>query len=210
MVIFILMSFLAILTALGLGLHTWRTTISNSQKSGLGGKDIGEVCPIHLLDRYNFRKQRLQAHIKAIVQSKVNLDDNCIYSLVPRHVLRHFYQLKNEITDWVIENHPKPKNYSHLVDSLETINQISQQELQIDWDNHNLLFIQDPKAKALYKRHSKSKSFINYNIFGTITGRLSTLPNSFPIMNLKYLHKVLCLIDPIIFVIDVCTKNIQS
>ena len=116
----------------------------------MDGKDIGDACPVHLLDRYLYRQQRLQAHVRAIVQSKINLGDNCIYDLVPRHVLRHFYQLKNEITDWVVENHPKPKNYSFLVESLQTINEVSRQEVQIDWDNHNLLFI-----TVLFQTHSR-------------------------------------------------------
>jgi hypothetical protein len=152
-------------------------------------QDIRKVCPPHLLDRYLFREQRLQAHVKAILGAKINLDDNCVFELVPRHILRHFYQVKNEITDWVIDNKPKPKNYSFLVETQETLNDVKKHELQIDWDNHNLLFIQDPKAKALYQRFAKVKSFINYNIFGTITGRLTTFPESFPIMNLKTEHR---------------------
>jgi hypothetical protein len=155
----------------------------------VSGKDIGAVAPDHLRDRYLFRQRRLQAHVKAIIQSKINLDDNCIYDLVPRHILRHFYQVKNEITEWVVENYPKPKNYSFLAETQATINEISQQELQIDWDNHNLLFLQDPKAKSLYKRFANKKSNIIYNLFGTITGRLTTTPESFPIMNLKTEHR---------------------
>ena len=166
----------------------------------MDGKDIGEACPAHLLDRYLFRQQRLQAHVKAILGAKINLGDNCIYELVPRHILRHFYQVKNEITDWVIENKPKPKNYSFLVETLETIHAIKDQTIQIDWDNHNLLFITDPKARSLHKRFSKVKSFINYNIFGTITGRLTTFPNSFPIMNLKTEHRKIVLPQNDLFV----------
>ena len=90
----------------------------------VSGKDIGAVAPDHLRDRYLFRQRRLQAHVKAIIQSKINLDDNCIYDLVPRHILRHFYQVKNEITEWVVENHPKPKNYSFLAETQATINEI--------------------------------------------------------------------------------------
>ena len=37
----------------------------------------------HLRDRYNFAERQFQAHVKAIVQSQINLDDNCIYDLVP-------------------------------------------------------------------------------------------------------------------------------
>ena len=155
----------------------------------VSGKSIGEVTPDHLRDRYNFAERRLQAHVKAIVQSQINLDDNCIYDLVPRHVLRQFYHVKNEITEWVVANNPKPKNYSFLVETQATINEISQQELQIDWDNHNLLFLQDPKAKSLYKRFANKKSNVIYNLFGTITGRLTTRPESFPIMNLKTEHR---------------------
>ena len=155
----------------------------------VSGKSIGEVTPDHLRDRYNFAERRLQAHVKAIVQSQINLDDNCIYDLVPRHVLRQFYHVKNEITEWVVANNPKPKNYSFLVETQATINEIAQQELQIDWDNHNLLFLQDPKAKSLYKRFANKKSNVIYNLFGTITGRLTTTPESFPIMNLKTEHR---------------------
>ena len=155
----------------------------------VSGKSIGEVTPDHLRDRYNFAERRLQAHVKAIVQSQINLDDNCIYDLVPRHVLRQFYHVKNEVTEWVVANNPKPKNYSFLVETQATINEIAQQELQIDWDNHNLLFLQDPKAKSLYKRFANKKSHVIYNLFGTITGRLTTTPESFPIMNLKTEHR---------------------
>jgi len=159
----------------------------------VSGKSIGEVTPDHLRDRYNFAERRLQAHVKAIVQSQINLDDNCIYDLVPRHVLRQFYHVKNEITEWVVANNPKPKNYSFLVETQATINEIAQQELQIDWDNHNLLFLQDPKAKSLYKRFANKKSNVIYNLFGTITGRLTTTPESFPIMNLKTEHRKIVL-----------------
>jgi len=155
----------------------------------VNGQSIDDCAPDHLVDRYVFRKRRLEAHVKAIVGSKINLDDNCIYDLVPRHILRHYYQLRNEITEWVVANNPKPKNYSFLVETQSTINKIKQQELRIDWDNHNLLFLQDPKARSLYKRFSKQKSAVIYNLFGTITGRLTTTQDSFPIMNLKAEHR---------------------
>ena len=39
----------------------------------VSGKSIGEVTPDHLRDRYNFAERRLQAHVKAIVQSRMQI-----------------------------------------------------------------------------------------------------------------------------------------
>ena len=54
--------------------------------------------------------------------------------------------------------------------------------------NQNLLFNYqktDYKAKSLWKSFGGKTSHISYDIYGSVTGRLTTKTNSFPILNLK-------------------------
>jgi len=54
--------------------------------------------------------------------------------------------------------------------------------------NQNKLFNYqktDHKARSLWKSFGGKTSYISYDIYGSVTGRLTTKPNSFPILNLK-------------------------
>ena len=44
--------------------------------------------------------------------AKINLNDICFYDLVPERHLRHYFQVKNEICEWIFDNYERPNNYS--------------------------------------------------------------------------------------------------
>ena len=136
------------------------------------GKSLNDICPPDLETRWNAHQNKIKAHIKSFVNSKVSMDDICFYDLVPKQHLRHYYQTMNDITEWVVENQERPQNYSFLHDLNITCREIAQQEINIDWPLLKKFANKDQKAMYLAKSCWDRKNVINYNIFGTKTGRL--------------------------------------
>ena len=68
---------------------------------------------------------------------------------------------------------------------LETIYDISQQDVKIDWNYLKRHYTTDLKAKSIWDRFYGTTPRVSYDLFGTVTGRLSTKQGSFPILNYK-------------------------
>ena len=150
-----------------------------------GGKTIQDACPEHLKERLEARERKIKAHLKSFISAKVNLSDVCFYNLVPDKDIQHYYNLLNEITEWTINNSMKPKNYRLLHNINIMCKEISKQEIKFNkekWKQHAKT---DQKAMYLVKSHWEGKSYVNYNPWGTVTGRLGLNQGSFPILNLK-------------------------
>lgn len=150
-----------------------------------GGKSLEEVCPQHLVDRYNVHKKRVRNFVKAAATAKINLDDVCLFDIIPQQSLVHWCEVKNDICEYVFENYTKPSNHKFLIDLNKLVYEISNNPVILD---QNKLFnyqTTDHKAQSLWKSFGGKTSYISYDIYGSVTGRLTTKSNSFPILNLK-------------------------
>jgi len=150
------------------------------------GSSIDDICPEHLVNRWTVAQKRIKSHFKSIKTAKLRFDDICFFDMVPEKQLKHYYQTKNEICEWIFENYDRPHNYSLLHDSYVTIHNIAKQEVNIN--KHKLFRYSkfDAKARNLWKwTQENSHPIVNYDLFGSKTGRLTTKMGSFPIMNLK-------------------------
>jgi len=149
-----------------------------------GGQTIDSVCPPELENRWKASNDKMKAFMNSFIQSKIDLNQHCFYDLVPGHFLLEFYEIKNKITEHVFENYKKPENYDFLLELAKKAEEIKNQPLNI-----NVLKLNDKKhefvARNFLKKIKKTEPYIKYNIFGTKTGRLTTKPNSFPILTLK-------------------------
>ncbi len=155
------------------------------------GKSLGDVCPDHLKADYDRIWRKLKAFYKSFVTSKVSLVDHCFFDLVPEGFLKEYCLIKNKITEHVFQNYNKPSNYSNMVDIMKLVTDIKQQKLNIDLSclNNDLA---DYRTKEFYKKIMRTEPVVNYNIFGTKTGRLTTEKNSFPILTMdKKFRKIL-------------------
>ena len=149
------------------------------------GLNMDEACPDHLKERWSVRKKKIESFIKSFLNSKVNIGDVCFYDLVPVKHLTHYYNCKNEITEHIINNSPRPKNYSFLFDTTVTVREIAEQEVRLNWEYLKPRYLKDPKAKSIWDRFYGTTPYVKYDIFGTKTGRLGLREGSFPILNFK-------------------------
>lgn len=149
------------------------------------GKSIDDICPPHLTDRWGVAKSLMKSHFKALSSSKISMQDVCFYDVVPQKHLQHYFDTKNEITKWVFDNIEKPQNYSFLLRLQAAVKELKQHPVNL---NSFAIYVSGAdcvKAKHLYEQFGETTPYVDYDIFGTVTGRLTTKKNSFPILNLK-------------------------
>jgi len=158
-----------------------------------GGLSLEKACPESFKGRLQAYEKRIKAHIASYINAKVKVQDLCLFDLVPETCLRNYLDVKNEICNHIFNNIPKPANYTFLSQTYETIKEIAGQNLKIDWELIKHLAVKDPKARSIVDRFDPSRTHVIYNLFGSKTGRLTTSPNSFPILNLKTEHKSILL-----------------
>ena len=170
--------------------RTWKYTGSvTDEKIEYGwlyadGESLEQACPDHLSDRLRTAQKRFRAYLKTFQIGKINLREHCFFDLVPESFLMEFCEVKNEITQHIFETRERPLNYNLLDDFQKLIHKIRYQNLNLNKEGCRQLYHSSRgrrKANELMKNHY----FIDYSLFGTVTGRLTTRSKSFPILTLK-------------------------
>jgi hypothetical protein len=151
----------------------------------VGGNSLDDSCPEHLKVRWTAAQDLLRSHFKSFSVAGVRLTDVCFYDLVPEKHLQHYFDTKNEITSWIFENIEKPKNYSFLKETFGNLRELAKHELSVSMVGLYSDAAEDAKAKSLYGQLEGKPVHVDYDIFGTVTGRLTTKRGSFPMLNLK-------------------------
>ena len=152
------------------------------------GKTIEQVCPEPLQEQWKKINHNLKAIYRALSEAKVSLNDNCFYDLVPERFLLEYCDLKNKITEHVLETHEKPKNYDFLLELTKLVTKIKYQPLEIDVSPLRSRMA-EYKVRQFYKKINDIDPHIKYNVFGTKTGRLTTKKSSFPILTLDKAYR---------------------
>ena len=87
-------------------------------------KNVELACPDHLTHKLKNCTAVMKAVKKSINTAKVDCVNNCLYEIVPEHILLDYYGVKNEITSFIIQKYKKPKVYDHLVRTSRLLNDI--------------------------------------------------------------------------------------
>lgn len=147
-----------------------------------GGKTLDDVCPEHLRLRWTSVNDKARVFLKTFHAAKIDLQDVCFYDLVPDSFLTEFYDLKNDITNFVFENYEKPKNYEFIKDLFFFLKELETNELNINLGN---IDFSKQKIRTGITKIKNVNNKVIYNPWGTVTGRLTTKKNSFPILTLN-------------------------
>jgi len=152
-----------------------------------GGLSLQQVCPAELKEELDLVQSEFKAYLTAFRIAKIDLSELCFYDLVPENFLLQFCEVKNKITAYVFENYDKSESYDHLSKVHKLLHKIKHKSLNVNNANCVDLMVRSMDREKI-KKLLNGSHFINYNLFGTITGRLATHPGSFPVltMNKKY------------------------
>lgn len=145
------------------------------------GKNLSEACPEHLKEEWDNINIKLKAFLNSFIESKVSLKENCFFDLTPERFLIQYCQIKNKICQHIFENVEKPKEYEFYRRFTEILNDIKYRELNININNIQNKLYKD-NGLAFYKKIANGSKNINYNLYGSITGRLTVKKDSFPIL----------------------------
>jgi len=151
-------------------------------------KELDEVCPEHLKYKWEKVSHKLKSHLKSFITAKINLTEHCFYDLVPEHFLKEYCELKNQITQHVLDTYEKPENYDFLLSLTKVAEDIKSRNLRLDV--HALSeYMGNQQTRNFVKKLKSLEKRVKYNIYGTKTGRMTTEPGSFPILTMKKEHR---------------------
>ena len=148
------------------------------------GQDLSDCCPNEYIDELNACKKKLRAYLKSFQIAKINMNDHCMYDLIPHDFLLRFCEIKNKVTEHVYNNWDRPDHYDHLKKVHVLLSKLKHQQLNLSSNDCKHLFVSTRDRNKVSELISSYKH-INYNLFGTVTGRLTTHKGSFPILTLK-------------------------
>ncbi len=149
-----------------------------------GGLSLEEACPPELKSRLKASVKKMNAFYKSFKIAKIDFSQHCLYDLIPHDALIEFCDLKNKITEYVFNETEAVANYEFLTRVEKVLYNIRMRGLNIQHSDCKSLFTNTNSRLGLQKILD-GPSQIHYNIFGTVTGRLTTFPGSFPILTMK-------------------------
>ena len=148
------------------------------------GAPLTDVCPEDMKEGWEEIKKTLRACLKSFRTSQLSLDENCLYDAVPEFFLYQYLEAKNKITQHVLETYPRPQNYEFMYNLVEMLSSVRSQTISVDINPIKHL-LSSVRGQNFHRTLQTVNHVCDYNPWGTITGRLSTNPNSLPILTMN-------------------------
>lgn len=150
-----------------------------------GGKNLQEACPESLKEELNEVQKTFKAYLLSFKIARIDLRQNCFFDLVPSDFLMQFCEVRNKITEHVFDTYEQPDNYDQLDSFYKLIHKISYQKLNINVDGCRHLMTTTSDREDIKNLVKNKAHYVSYNLFGTVTGRLTTQRDSNPILTMK-------------------------
>jgi hypothetical protein len=149
----------------------------------LEGQPLEERLPEYLKEDWADVTGKIESFRRSLKIAQVDMNENCFFDLVPERFLIDFCKIKNNITEHITKTVKKPKRYEFNKHVSMMLGDIENRRIKI---NKRLLksYFNDKKMQNQARQMVESP-YVCYKQFGTKTGRLSTKPNTFPILTLN-------------------------
>jgi len=148
------------------------------------GATLTDVCPEEMREDWGEIKKTLKGCLKAFKTARLSLDENCLYDAIPEYFLFQYLEARNKITKHVLDTCSRPQNYDFMYNLLEMLSDIRGRALNIEIEPIAHL-LSSVRGKNFLRTLHDVKHICDYNPWGTVTGRLATNPNTFPILTMN-------------------------
>jgi len=148
------------------------------------GAALTDVCPEDMKEEWEKIKKTLKSCLRAFRTSRLSLEENCLYDVIPEYFLFEYLSAKNKITQHVLDTYPRPANYDAMLNLNKMLMDIRLRPLRIDLGPIKHL-LSSVRGMNFHRTLQTVNHVCDYNPWGTITGRLSTNPNSLPILTMN-------------------------
>jgi len=145
------------------------------------GQSLDDVCPAAIYEDWKKISKKVRSIIKSFQAVGADMSQIDIKQVIPQKIIVKYLFCKNHICQHVFENHEKPQNYDFMADLHKMCSEIAEKPLKINLDEIKYSY----QHRDVHKKIKRASSFVQYDAYKTITGRLSIKPMSFPILNLK-------------------------
>jgi len=148
------------------------------------GATLSEVCPPELQNDWENIKKTFKAYLRSFNTARLSLEDNCLYQVIPENFLFQYLKAKNRITQHVLDTYGRPANYDFMYNLVCMLADIRSKDLQIDIGPIRHL-LSSVRGQNFHRTLKTAKHVCDYNPWGTVTGRLATHSNTFPILTMN-------------------------
>ena len=148
------------------------------------GATLTEACSPEMREGWEQIKDTLRACLKSFQCADLSLEDNCLYDVLPEYFLFQYLDSKTKITDHVLQTYSRPLNYEYMYGLIEMLADIRSRPVSIDIDPIKHL-LSSVRGQNFHRTLQTVNHICDYNPWGTVTGRLSTNPNSLPILTMN-------------------------
>jgi hypothetical protein len=151
--------------------------------------EINKFCPDSSKDDWKLVNDKMKAYFKSFSNAKINLDDNCIFDMIPNKFLMTYYEVKTKIVEHILNTVAKPKDYDYLVKLSEVLWDIKNRPLNVMFDSVAPDSVPGLKVRTLTGNIAIYINFMSVKYFPLTT--VAMMINCAPILTLILVGPIL-------------------
>ena len=149
----------------------------------MGKTKVEDYLPFGLGLQWLTSNKKMKAHKKAFETCRIKTNNLC--ELLPEELVVEHYSLLNVATENYVKKNNVSSFHTHLSSVASLLERIKKQKINLDFGNIDQAVLNNSRNKRMISKVENNPRYVDYNLSGSRTGRLTTKPNSIPVLTLK-------------------------
>ena len=147
------------------------------------GAAVESYLPYSLSIKWLNSRAKMKAHKKSLNTCRIKNINLCDF--IPEELIIEHYSLLNTATENYFKKNSVDMFHAHLSSVASLLEKIKDQKINLDFTNIDRSILNDPRNKKMISKIEQGRACVEYDLNGSRTGRLTTRPNSIPVLTLK-------------------------